>query len=330
MLNFSETAKRRNGETASHRSAFTLVEMIVVITIMAILTVIAVAVAPRFQENQRVVKAADQISQWLLTARVRALRDQVATGVRLSPDPNNSSLVRGLQYIQQPDDFIVQPGVDLINSPQARRIIIARSSSSNMPPHYDLVDLEAVPPPPAPQPTVVSDFSGGFGPTAPPNNPLWPVQIGDYLEYQGTGLVHQIIGVSGSTLQLNPFGAPTSPISTSIRQYRIIRAPRVLTGETPLDLPKDVAIDGGQKFSGDPFSPPGDIMFSPNGGVMNNPGVAGKIILWIRDTSKDPSAPGEQFLVVIQVRTGFIAVHPVDAYSADPYRFTKDARSSGL
>jgi prepilin-type N-terminal cleavage/methylation domain-containing protein len=326
-----ETAKRRIGESAkARRPAFTLVEMIVVLTIMLILTVIAVAVAPRFQENQRVVKAADLISQWLLTAKQLALRNQVATGVRLNPDQANPFFVRELEYIQQPDDFYVQPGVDLINSPQVRRILIARSSSSSMPPpYYDLVDLEPVPPPPAPQPTVVADFSGGFGPTNPN---LWPVQLGDFIEYQGTGLVHRIIGVSAMTLQLDPFGAPTSQIVTSIRQYRIIRSPRVLTGETPLQLPKDVAIDGTPKFSGDPFGflPPVDILFSPSGGVLSPAGVGGKIIFWIRDTSKDPSAPGEQFLVVIQVRTGFIAVHPVDVYSGSPYRFANDARSSGL
>jgi prepilin-type N-terminal cleavage/methylation domain-containing protein len=317
-------------ESAKRRRAFTLVEMIVVITIMAILTVIAVAVAPRVQENQRVVKAADQISQWLLTARVLALRHQVATGVRLSPDPNNSSLVRQLQYIQQPDDFIVQPGVNPA-SPQVRRLIFAQPNPSYTPPPYYLLDLEA-----PPQPTVASDFSGGFG-----SSSLWPVQPGDFLEIQGTGLVHRILGIRNSNsspptildeLVIDPTGAPTNANNSPIQQYRIIRSPRVLTGETPLDLPKDVAIDGGQKFSGDPFSPPGDILFSPSGGVMNNPGVAGKIILWIRDTSKDPSAPGEQFLVVIQVRTGFIAVHPVDAYSSNlnMYRFAFDDRSSGL
>ncbi len=76
-----------------------------------------------------------------------------------------------------------------------------------------------------------------------------------------------------------------------------------------------------------------------------------RIVLWVRDYTKDLSpqalpsqpsntypvpfwppavTPGEEFLVFIQVRTGFIAVHPVDVGSTDPYRFTKDDRSSGL
>ncbi len=300
--NFYQTAKRRR--------AFTLVEMIVVITIMAILTVIAVAVAPRFQENQRVVKGADQISQWLLTARVRALRDQVATGVRLSPDPNNSSLVRELQYIQQPDDFIV-----MVPNPSGGQPLVRRIGFNPMTNTYDL----------EPAPPGTPDFSGGLG-----NPALWPVQAGDHIEFLGTGLVHLIAPISSTSLQLA--SNPSNQINLT-PQYRIIRAPRVLTGETPLDLPKDVAIDAGQSVLvttalGLPL--PLDILFSPSGGVLNQPGVAGKIIFWVRDTSKDPSAPGEQFLVVIQVRTGFIAVHPVDAYSGLPYRFANDDRSSGL
>jgi prepilin-type N-terminal cleavage/methylation domain-containing protein len=348
-----KTGKPRDGRRASLRPAFTLVEMIVVLTIMLVLTVIVAAVAPRFQENQRVVKGADLISQWLLTAKQMALRNQTATGVRFNPDPTNSSLVRELQYIQQPDDFIAIPGV----SPQPGTTIpypIRRISPgvwlAGATGYSWAGNLALLEPPQVPQPW--TDFSGGF--TNPPSPQLWPVQQGDFLEANGSGLVHQIIGISTppspypqeySLLQLaSPFSPQPGQAPTTVTlpllpgpltsQYRVIRAPRVLTGETPLQLPKDVAIDANQKFPGDPFgfTPPIDILFSPSGSVVSPAGVSGKIIFWVRDTGKDPSEPGEQFLVVIQVRTGFIAVHPADPYSSNlnMYRFAFDDRTSGL
>jgi hypothetical protein len=140
-------------------------------------------------------------------------------------------------------------------------------------------------------------------------------------------------------------GGPTA-------EYRIIRQPRVLTGETPLQLPAGICIDPNPKLAGDTngFGVPADIMFSPQGGVLNS-GGRDSIILWVRDYTKDlgpqllpnqpPNTypisawppggqPGEQFLILIQTHTGFIAQHPIDTSSGNPYRFTQDARSSGL
>jgi hypothetical protein len=144
--------------------------------------------------------------------------------------------------------------------------------------------------------------------------------------------------------------SPTGAGATA--EYRIIRQPRVLVGETPLQLPAGICIDAtSPKFPGDTVpAPPRDIMFSPQGGVLNPSGDA--IILWVRDYTKDLSpqanagqagntypistwppggAPGDQFLILIQTHTGFIAEHPVNlSPGGDPYLFTRDARSSGL
>src|SRR5216683_1340267 len=92
------------------RRAFTLIEMLVVVSILMIITVAVVAVAPRFTDDRKLSRAADQIAQYGLTAKQRALRDQIPTGLRLLVDQNLASqgkgnLVTELQYIQQPDDF---------------------------------------------------------------------------------------------------------------------------------------------------------------------------------------------------------------------------------
>src|SRR6266478_1811392 len=106
MLAFEARKTRRHGDTETRsRSAFTLVEMLIVVSILLIITVAVVAVAPRFTDDRKLSRAADQIAQILLTAKQRAKRDQVPTGVRLFPDPQHPGLITELQYIQQPDDF---------------------------------------------------------------------------------------------------------------------------------------------------------------------------------------------------------------------------------
>jgi hypothetical protein len=158
-----------------------------------------------------------------------------------------------------------------------------------------------------------------------------------------------------------PPGTPPGPgavYASPTQEYRIIRQPRVLTGETPLQLPAGICIDPGRKYNSDPFLlTQQDILFSPQGGVLNS-GGRDAIILWVRDYTKDvsypvadaalpslnwppPGQPGDQFLILIQTHTGFIAQHPVNVSPGNvtpqngadpylPYRFAMDARSSGL
>ena len=64
------------------RRGFTLVEMLVVITIIVVLATIAVLVAPRFGESQRISLAAGQVQGWLFNAKQRAYRDKLVRGLR--------------------------------------------------------------------------------------------------------------------------------------------------------------------------------------------------------------------------------------------------------
>src|SRR5260370_33982576 len=88
------------------RSAFTLIEMFVVLAIILALAVLTVLFMPRFQERQRVSRGADLLQEWLLMAKMRALRDRVPTGVRvqvvLVEQPDRTlSVGRQLQYIRK-------------------------------------------------------------------------------------------------------------------------------------------------------------------------------------------------------------------------------------
>jgi prepilin-type N-terminal cleavage/methylation domain-containing protein len=98
------------------RSGMTLVELLVVITIIGILGGIVALVAPRFQESTRVAEGARQFTNWLEIARVRAQRDTAPRGLRISPDvlipPTLPSSPQDAQffyykfsYVEQPDDI---------------------------------------------------------------------------------------------------------------------------------------------------------------------------------------------------------------------------------
>src|SRR5262249_58255037 len=100
------------------------------------------------------------------------------------------------------------------------------------------------------------DFSGGYG--AGSDKTLWPVQSGDYIEFKGGGLVHLITTVGPSALQI----ATRPPYQIQATEdYRIIRRPRVLIGETPMQLPQDIVIDLNQSVNLGKL----DLVFSPGG-----------------------------------------------------------------
>ncbi len=285
------------------RPGLTLIELLVVIAILAALFTLGVLFVPRVQEREKVARGADRVQGALLISKQRALRDRAPSGVRLIPDPANPALIRRLEYVQQPDDF----SGGLCNGTPGG----AASTT---------VNFSGV------------DFTGGGLATN-----LAPVQPGDYLEVFGGGLVHLITAVSGPTSLT--LARPLAATPTS--NYRVIRQPRILAGEQPVDVPPEVAIDLSPTPPLDVAAgsiptrtvggvPVREILFSPAGAVVGQGTASDRIILWVRDTTLPSPLEGGPRLITVYVRTGFIASHPVDYSGTDPFSFTKDGRSSGL
>lgn len=293
------------------RSGFTLVEMLVVLAIILTLSVLTVLFMPRIQERQKVARGADFLQGWLLKAKQLALRNLIATGIRFQVVPS-TSFVRDSQYVQKPDDY-------------------APSGT------YSADTLFKGPVNPM---DPLQGFAFGpkvnlFGSSAiATGDETSAVQVGDYLQLRGEGLVHRITGFpdprdpTRCLLQSAPQNPP-GPGCT----FRIIRQPRLLPGEEPLQLPQDVAIDLSKSLnvptrqsSGPPFR---EILFSPSGRVVGQGTGNTPIVLWVRDVTQDANNPGDQTLIVIYPRTGSIAAHPV-AQGGDPYQFIRDGRSSGF
>lgn len=308
------------------RRAFTLVEMLVVLALVLVLATLLIAFGPRMAEKHKAAAGADQLQQWLLIAKQRALRDRSPTGLRLIPDTDNPSFVRKLRYVQLPADLRFQRPMSV--------------SAGSAPGRFDYVDLGAGP---------GENFRAGSADLPGYTDPaFWTVQPGDFIQFPDL-TVHKIGGadstgavigtpVTPTRLQLNWSGAPASPINSSTL-FSIFRSSRPILGEQELLLPEDIVIDLGtnttyavplyQGFSGYP-----EIVFGTDGPMINTP-LNGKAILWVRDVTQGTA---EQTLIVVYGRTGFIAAHQVDVTPsqtvpgqyANPYSFTQDGRSSGL
>lgn len=299
------------------REAYTLVELLVVLGIIAFLTGLVVVLWPGFASSTQSTSNADKAQAMLLIAKQKAIRDRVATGVRLIPDPNDPTgmRVKQLIYIQQPEPY---------TPPIANGTVVGKLTAFS--PADRRVTFTNV------------DFLGGLG----ANDGL--VQPGDYLEINGGGSVHLITSVvstsaASSTVLVINDQIPTPNATTN---WRIIRAPRPVSGEEPLDLSGDVIIDLALSRNVPirtvpPSSGTGtplvyrEILFAPSGSVVGH-GTQGndKILLYVRDSSRKTVTDGEPVLVGIQIGTGFIGGYPVDVSSGDYYTNTRDPHASGL
>ncbi len=295
----------------ARRRAFTLIELIVVISILAVLmTLTVVFVIPAFQDNKNVIRGVDRVSTTLLISKQRALRDAAPRGVRFLVDPNNAAAlwVNRLQYIEQPEPFT------------GGQVTVAPGSTTVTMFNVDLLGGATV--------GSVDQYN---------------VQPGDYFRYEsgGVGSNFQIAAVdpASNTLTLNnPVNVPIPPMTSS---YKIVRQPRPIAGEAEVNLPQNVVVDLNQVNASGPNnqvptrSVPGgtvtyyEILFDPAGGVTNRPSST-PIALIVRDSTADNALDANTTRVMgINPRTGFISAHPVGP-AGNPLQFALDGKSSGL
>ncbi len=205
------------------RRAFTLMELLVTIAIILVIATIGYFALPKnMAGDYNRVRGIDQMMEWLLTAKQRAKRDQVPTGIRLVVD--STGLVTSVVYVQQPDALSGQVTGGQCTS--------TTSGSAGPPAVPATASFQNV------------DFQGGASTAGQINEAL--VQPGDYLSVNG-GPVHLITGVGAptgspptTTLTLYPSPLSTSPLPTS--NYCFYRQPRPISGEDAKQLPTDLAI----------------------------------------------------------------------------------------
>jgi prepilin-type N-terminal cleavage/methylation domain-containing protein len=315
------------------RRAFTMVELLVVIAIILTVTVIGYLVLPKnMAADYNRTRGIDQMMEWLLTAKQRAKRDLLPTGIRLiDPATNQASatnLPTAVMFIQQPDTLAGT------STGGTCKMVTATKSPYN-------VSFTGV------------DFVGGAAALGLADQAL--VQAGDYLVVPSStgpnstdiGVPHQITSVSGSssapTLTLN--SAITIPANTS--NFFFFRQPRPISGEEVKQLPTDLVIDlnSGQSLNvptrtvtvGATTTTFVEILFSQSGAVVGYGTAGGKIALMMRDVNTTVITTGTvsvtgppPTLIGIQPRTGFIGAFDVATGGTNAYQYMEDGRSSGF
>jgi hypothetical protein len=88
----------------TRKSGFTLVELLVAMALAIAILGLAVAVTQSSAfDSYKTVGAADKLSQFMIVAKNKALRDKAPRGIRLIPDATNPEFIREIAYIEQPD-----------------------------------------------------------------------------------------------------------------------------------------------------------------------------------------------------------------------------------
>src|SRR5262245_28299709 len=156
------------------RPGFTLVELLVVITLMLVIAGLAVLVIPRVQDDQKATNAATNLQQWLEIAKNRAARDRAPRGLRLLPGNPTATQVTDCVFLVQSDDYylgsVERPYVSppaLPAAANAKKMISSRATLSNVggagQVTFDMVDPTA-PAVPVINPAIPRTVTGG-----PPN-----------------------------------------------------------------------------------------------------------------------------------------------------------------
>ncbi len=248
------------------RSAFTLVEMLIVVAIMMILVAAAATTLHPANDSRRVREAARAVDLYLASARNRAMETGRPCGVILRRFNDTAS-------VMTMDQCAVPP--PYCGDAETSTAIVSAGTGATIGPYIDpKTNISA--------PTFYEDYTANFNP-ADFNTAL--VHVGDLIRFNHQGPAYTIVGPSAhsgmpgeginalplqldaklNTGQLVPWTAmPSAPVT-----YSIDRIPGKGSAQ-PLQLPASTIIDAtasgtdGAVFGGDSDA---IILFGPNGCV---------------------------------------------------------------
>ncbi|MDB5342513.1 MAG: hypothetical protein JWP89_890 [Schlesneria sp.] len=319
----------RKDAIASSRSAFTLIELMVVVGIMVLLAVMTVAAINLTVNGDKVRAAGRQVQSFLSGARDRAIYAKEPRGVRFLVDPTNPRTVSSMAYIRQPApwnigavqiQFGAGPGTTIIANTVARV-----DSGLDWQDLYNLGLLRD-----GAQITIegntynVSNTANVFN--SPPSMKLT-------VTYLSPATNPSVVIGNPAILNQPPLG------------YSLQLPPSLLPNQDPILLPKGTVVDldrcnkipaalpaslntGSATLPSSWFdsstTPIGyssqmDVMFSPRGTVIGSSASRGVIHFYVgvqTDADKgllpeDPTG-GDKVVVSLFGRTGVVSVHPVD------------------
>lgn len=346
----------------SRRGGFTLVELLVAVSIIIVLAAIAAVVANSgIIGNVRTSSGSDRVAGWLMQAREKAKRDNAPRGIRFIADGNG--YIREAQLIEVPEPYLMPAGNRLMiqHSPSTRRAFVVGPNAADVIANVGVNDTLSI--------RTTNTIHRLIGPpTVVPGGIT--INAVNYPAVEIPVVIPALLpDLGAAALAADPAPGTYQP-TYSTEKFGFIRQARPTFGEPPLLVPETVAIcvnlfnpDGtGLPAAGPTLSliPAAggnfDVLFAPNGEVMNANGL-GRVVLWtvnpeavatlpnaggVRATGDLRStyeAAGEMRHVVVYTKTGAVAVQPI--YTPvdeqpnivtphDPYANTKDGLGSGL
>ena len=294
-------------------SGFTLVELLVVMTIMVVFASLTAAFYPSLKADNAISRVSTMVQSNFVAARQRAKRDRVPTGIRMQLDADGRCTQ--LLLVQKPEELNVNTLGDIT---AAAGGVLTFAEPLTQTGFEDLV---------FPYDCVVNNSSGE-----------------SLIIFPGIN--------SGNNKQAfyDPAFSVPNFNRLPFSDYRIIRMPRTIPGENKVDIPDEYEISlskygsiaaGKESYarSNLPISTLGvstfDIIFDPTG-TLSSPGLSGDAVLWLHKFTNDPTDFSNDALICIRKINGKVASFPVDRLNASnpadssPFGFAKDPRNEGL
>lgn len=332
----------RQAEKPVLRPGFTLIEIVIVISIMVLLASLVVAVYGANLGADRMRAAARQWQSALLAARDRAIHAKAPRGIRLVLDANDPTTVTGCEYI-----------APLPPWSQATVITLGRPDLDNDGNANDDGSTDAMG---NPSPTTITAGGEtyyeddvrtlrGFGTgwyelkqqgllvdgsrIRLPASGSWYTVNTRRLTSPADPQILEITSDYRSTGSIAPFPAAASTVAFNGNgSYLLELQPAPLPGESPLSISGSVVIDldhsripAGWR-NGTSYARHMDILFSPRGtitGPLAAQGILHFLLAERADAARQlppESSPGEKLAVTLFTRTGAVSTHPIDASAA--------------
>ncbi|WP_373649196.1 Tfp pilus assembly protein FimT/FimU [Schlesneria sp. DSM 10557] len=318
---------RHTQQTPNHNQGFTLVELLIVMSLMITLLAIAAATIKVNMDADRVRGAARSIQSYLLGARDRAIYAKQPRGVRLILNPTNPRTVSSMIHIQPTEPWNGQ--VQLLprdpmqpwNSLSNPMVRVRLRFPATLPNWQQLNQRNLLTSNAHPRIKIPATNLG-----------VWYVI--DTLDLNGA---NQDILLTTPYRNPNPTGINNEPAQIEL-------PPSPVPNEEPMQLPRGVVIDldacsthrtdsPGNKlpnvwknFNSSPFAYKKqlDIMFSPRGSITGTAAASGIIHLYVTEmtaadlqldaaySGSDPAVPDKN-VVTIFSRTGNVITSPVNS-----------------
>lgn len=297
--------------TPGRRAGFTLVELLVAMTVIVVLAAIAIAVVPSAMDSDRTTDAAATVRQHLMIAKARATRENNGRGIRfiVTTDPNTPARTRDawsteMQYIEAAPTIVPNP-FGLTRPTAGATVGDPFVEFDHTDPSNPVCRMKNVPLT-VPQREVLDVIENDLGANWFPKlycPVLGPDAFGRTQRFEVIDINPRPSKAAANTVDwtLTLFNYPTTLMGSGQTQrvYRFAVEPRSrpLLGEPNVTLPKNVCVDLDASVpavrevtlpDGTTVRTDYEVMFAPNGQVLD-PDSSGQIHLWVRDYTKYPT-----------------------------------------